>query len=153
MRAVIVKEKGGPAIVVRDRPRPHLRANGYILVRPVVVALNPADVLVLDYHIAEAGNLLGSDYAGVIEEVGPGVLRDLKKGDRVCGATRAGDPLEPENGTFAELICVKADIALRMPEGMSFEDASTMGVTCVTTGRCLVSILQVYAVILQMSCS
>lgn len=25
------------------------------------------------------------DYAGVIEEVGPGVTKPLKKGDRVCG--------------------------------------------------------------------
>lgn len=25
------------------------------------------------------------DYAGVIEEVGPGVTKALKKGDRICG--------------------------------------------------------------------
>lgn len=25
------------------------------------------------------------DYAGVVEEVGPGVTKPLKKGDRICG--------------------------------------------------------------------
>jgi len=140
MRAVIDKDVGGPAIVVHDRARPSLRTNGYMIVRPVAVALNPADVAVLDFHMVQAGNLLGCDYAGVVEEVGPGVLRDFKKGDRVCGPARPGGPLEPENGTFAEVICVKADLALRIPEGMGFEDASTLGVTHITTGRCLVSL-------------
>lgn len=30
------------------------------------------------------------DYAGVVEEVGPGVTKPLKKGDRVCGFAHGG---------------------------------------------------------------
>ena len=83
MKAVVAQEKGGPAALI-ERQTPRLRENGYILVRTVAVALNPADVLLLEY-MAEAGNLLGCDYAGIIDEVGPGVHRSFKKGDRVCG--------------------------------------------------------------------
>ena len=36
---------------------------------------------------------------------------------------------------------VKADIALHMPDNLSFEDAATTGVTILTTGRCLVGTL------------
>ena len=84
MKAVIVQAKYGPAALTDDRPRPQMR-EGYVLVKVITAALNPADNIYIDYGIAEAGNLLGCDYAGVIEEVGPGVKRDFKKGDRICG--------------------------------------------------------------------
>lgn len=50
-----------------------------------------------------------------------------------------GDPLERENGNFAEVVCVKANMAMHRPDGMTFEEASAIGVGVVTTGRCLVS--------------
>lgn len=89
--------------------------------------------------MAPEGCLLGFDYAGIVEKVGPGVIRDFKVGDRVCGPSRAGDPFDKEAGTFAEAICVKADLAIKIPKGMTFEEACTTGVIVVTTGRCLVS--------------
>ncbi|KAF7186583.1 Trans-enoyl reductase ACTTS2 [Pseudocercospora fuligena] len=135
MKAVIVSNPGGPAITVNDRPKPRLRET-YMRVRPMAVALNPADVAIADFMGSE-GTLIGCDYAGIIEEVGAGVHRDFKMGDRVCGGQRAGDPLEKENGCFAEEIMVKADMALHIPSHMSFEEASTLGVCQLTTGRCL----------------
>lgn len=84
MKAVIVEAKYGPAALIHDRPKPQVR-KGYVLVKAIAVALNPADNLYMDYGMAEAGNLLGCDYAGVIEEIGPDVKRDFKNGDRICG--------------------------------------------------------------------
>jgi NADPH:quinone reductase-like Zn-dependent oxidoreductase len=54
---------------------------------------------------------------------------------------RGGDASQPENGTFAEYIMVKADIALHIPDNLSFEEAATTGVTILTTGRCFVRII------------
>ena len=36
---------------------------------------------------------------------------------------------------------VKADIALHIPDNLSFEEAATTGVTILTTGRCFVRII------------
>ena len=88
MKAVIVQAKYGPAALIHDRPKPHMR-QGYLLVKVVAAALNPADNLYMDYGMAEAGNLLGCDYAGVVEQIGPDVKRDFKKGDRICGCSPA----------------------------------------------------------------
>lgn len=136
MKAVVASAKHGSAILVQDRPLPKLR-DGWVLVKCMAAAINPADHMYLEYGLAEAGCLLGCDYAGVILEVGSGCVRDWKKGDRICGCTRGGDATEPENGTFADVIVVKADIGLRIPDGMTFEDAAATGVTVLTTGRCL----------------
>jgi NADPH:quinone reductase-like Zn-dependent oxidoreductase len=114
-----------------------------MLIRTKAVGLNPADNLDLDYGEAIEGSLLGCDYAEIVEVVGSSVTR-FKKGDRVCGLTRAGDARELENGTAAEVIYVKGDIALHIPHDMSFEDAATTGVTFGTTGRCLVSISTIF---------
>jgi NADPH:quinone reductase-like Zn-dependent oxidoreductase len=149
MKAVIVQAKYGPAALIHDRPQPQMR-EGYVLVKVMAAALNPADNIYMDYGIAEADNLLGCDYAGVIEELGPGVIAYAGAVKPIESAsiqfinltfdrcTRASDASQPENGTFAEYIMVKADIALHIPDNLSFEEAATTGVTILTTGRCFV---------------
>lgn len=37
------------------------------------------------------GNVVGCDYAGVVEELGPEASADLKVGDRVCGFVHGGE--------------------------------------------------------------
>lgn len=63
--------------------------------------------------------------------------RPFKKGDRVCGCTKP-NPLQPDWGTFAEYIVVVGDVQLHIPDGMSFEDAASLGVTVLTSGAVLV---------------
>ncbi|KAK5312889.1 hypothetical protein LTR93_011160 [Exophiala xenobiotica] len=110
MKAVVASAKHGVAVLVQDRPLPKLR-DGWVLVKIMAVAINPADHVYLEYGTAEKGCLLGCDYAGVIEEVGSGCTREWKKGDR----TRGGDGTEPENGTFAEYIVVKLILVCAFP--------------------------------------
>jgi NADPH:quinone reductase-like Zn-dependent oxidoreductase len=38
-----------------------------------------------------------------------------------------GNDLEPEDGTFAEYIVVKGDVAMHIPDNISFEEAATLG--------------------------
>ncbi|KAF2165037.1 hypothetical protein M409DRAFT_67348 [Zasmidium cellare ATCC 36951] len=135
MKALTLSSKHGPPLLTH-RPLPRLRPT-YLLVRVHAVALNPADIAVVDWGLGEADTLLGCDYAGVVEAVGSEVHRDFKVGERVCGAMRPADPHERENGCFAEWVVVKADIAWRVPEGLGWEEAATLGVTGLTTGRCM----------------
>lgn len=46
-----------------------------------------------------------------------------------------GNELQPEDGAFAEHIVTVADIGLRIPDNMSFEDAATLGVGVITCGQ------------------
>ncbi len=138
MQAIQLEAKGGPAVFVTDRPIPKLPAN-CLLVRTVAVGLNPHEILDIDppWCISDPGNLLGCDYAGVVEGVGTDVTRKFKKGDRVCGCTRP-NPLQPDWGTFAEYIVVVADVQLHIPDEMTFEDAASLGVSVLTAGAVLV---------------
>jgi NADPH:quinone reductase-like Zn-dependent oxidoreductase len=142
MNAITIRASGiddQVEAVMHTRPLPKLRP-GYFLVKVVAVALNPSDVLMIDLKLAAPGSLAGADYAGTVIEVGSDVQRDFKPGDRVCGASRNVDSRQFENGTFAEYIVVKADLQLKIPSGMGFEQAASLGVTTITTGRCFVSL-------------
>ncbi|KAJ5778783.1 zinc-binding oxidoreductase ToxD [Penicillium odoratum] len=114
------------AQVVSDRPIPTLR-NDYVLVKVVSVALNPTDWKHIDY-ISPPGVLCGCDYSGIVAEVGKGVKKLWKKGDRIAGFAHGGNSVQPEDGSFAEYIVVKGDVQFRIPDHMTFEEASTLGV-------------------------
>lgn len=68
--------------------------------------------------------VLGCDMGGVVEEVGKAVT-NLKKGDRVSGFTELG---RPGAGTFAEYCVIDASFAIHLPDNVSFEEGSTLGV-------------------------
>jgi NADPH:quinone reductase-like Zn-dependent oxidoreductase len=75
---------------------------------------------------------LGSDVAGVVEEIGPGVT-GLQPGDAVfgtCGpATRAA--------SFAEYALARPDRLARAPENLSFEQAAAIPVSAQTALQAL----------------
>lgn len=120
----IVMTGPGAATVVPDRPIPKLR-DGFVLVKTVAVALNPTDWKSIDFRSAK-GALVGCDYAGIVEEVGNGVTKDLKKGDRVFGAAQGNNAYQTEDGAFAEYIVVKGDLVNKIPDNLSFEEAATL---------------------------
>lgn len=60
-----------------------------LLVRTVTVALNPTDWTTLEAK-GNNGQLVGCDYAGIVEKVGKGVKRRFVKGDRVAGISHGG---------------------------------------------------------------
>ena len=125
---------------VTNRRIPHLR-DDYMLIKNFAVALNPADWKHIDF-MAIAGALPGCDYAGVVEEVGEKVIKPFKKGDRVCGMCHGPNPLELEDGAFAEYIVAKGDIQMIVPPQMTFEEAATLGTGIITVGQSLYQSLQ-----------
>lgn len=84
MKAIMIQGRGHAAIV--DSPPPKLR-EGLILVKTTAVAVNPSDWKHIDFMWVgdPTGTRPGLDYAGMILDIGPGVGKDLKIGDRVCG--------------------------------------------------------------------
>ncbi|KAJ6442583.1 zinc-binding oxidoreductase [Purpureocillium lavendulum] len=130
VQSAVIIQSPGRAALVRDWPIPPLR-EGYVRIRTVAVAVNPCDWKQVD-GLGSPGTLLGCDYAGVVEEVGPGVRKPLKKGDRVCGMAHGANTTFPEDGAFAETIIAKADVQMRMPDHLGFEDAATLGVGVAT---------------------
>lgn len=81
-RAIQIKA-AGKAELVTNAPIPKLR-DGYILVKTAAVALNPTDWKHIDL-LPSPGAIVGCDYSGIVQQVGPSVYNGLKTGDKVMG--------------------------------------------------------------------
>ena len=117
MRAIVVKEPGGPEVLeLREVPDPQPR-QGDLIVRVRGAGVNRADLLQrLGRYPPPAGEseILGLEIAGEVEHAaGP-----WRRGDRVM-ALLAG-------GGYAERVRVPAGLALRIPERLSFEEAAAI---------------------------
>ncbi|KAI1918096.1 hypothetical protein LOZ53_001182 [Ophidiomyces ophidiicola] len=119
-------EPPGSLVIEENRRLPKVLP-GQVLVKTVAVALNPCDwKMPTNFPHPGAGD--GSDYAGIVVELGPGVVRkDLRIGDRVAGAVHASNPLNPESGSFAQYVAGYADHLWKIPDTMSMEDAAAIG--------------------------
>ena len=133
MKAIVLHGEPGKASLVSGRSHPRPRP-GYVLVDVKAVAVNPADWKHIDF-MNDKGAISGCDFAGIVAETGTGYSKQWNKGDRICGFAHGGNKYQLEDGAFAERIAVKADIAYRIPQNMSFEDAATLGVGLVTCGQ------------------
>jgi NADPH2:quinone reductase len=72
--------------------------------------------------------ITGTDFAGVVEAVGPDVSR-FRVGDRVWGSNQG---LLGRQGTCAEYVCVDQDWAYPIPEGVSEEQAAAAALVGIT---------------------
>ncbi|MFC7227220.1 NADPH:quinone reductase [Salinirubellus salinus] len=135
MRAVRYAEHGGPEVLSVeevDRPKP---GHGDLLVRVEAAGVNPVDTYFREgeYPVPELPWTPGSDAAGVVETVGPGV-EGFEVGDRVF-ATGLGNW---NQGTCAEYVRVPSDHAAVLPVGCSFEEGAALGLVGVTAWQALV---------------
>lgn len=118
-KAIRIFENGGPEVmqwvdVDVGEPGP-----GEIRVRHEAVGLNYIDVYFrtgLYKQPLPAG--IGMEGAGVVEAVGDGVTH-LKAGDRVAYAGRP-------TGAYAQVRVMPADIVVRLPDAISFEQGAAM---------------------------
>ncbi|SFW60413.1 NADP-dependent oxidoreductase [Amycolatopsis australiensis] len=129
-RAVGYETFGGPEVLeLREVPEPHA-GPGEVRVRVAAAGLNPIDWGLVSRPEAAArfGITLpsgfGYDFAGVVDEVGPGVT-GYAAGDRVHGGALAR--------AVADFVVVKApaeapDGLFHTPDGISDEVASTLPV-------------------------
>ncbi|KAJ5088560.1 Polyketide synthase enoylreductase [Penicillium angulare] len=125
----------------QDGPMPHV-APDMALVRTVAVAINPVDAKMLDYSPA-IGAIHGYDFAGVIVALGSDAPHHLSIGDRVAGAVHGNNSLEPRVGAFAQYVGAIAELLFKIPDTMTFEEASTLGIGFATAGLALFRELEI----------
>jgi putative PIG3 family NAD(P)H quinone oxidoreductase len=128
MKAVLFGGKGGPEVIEwRDAADP-APARGEVLVRVRAAALNRADLLqrrgLYPPPPGTREDIPGLELAGEVVGVGAGVTA-WKAGDRVM-AIAAGE-------AQAELTVVHERMLLRVPEGLSLEDAGAIPEAGVTS--------------------
>ena len=120
MKAVRVHQNGGPEALRYEDVDIPVPGAGEVLVRHAAIGLNFLDVYYRSgLYPAPNGLPLtpGGEAAGVIESVGAGVT-ELREGDRVAYTT----PL----GAYAEKRVISADRVVRVPDGVSDEQAAAM---------------------------
>src|SRR6201986_5393608 len=134
MRAVRVPRFGGIEVVeVQDVPVPSPGANE-VLVRVEAAGVAPWDPIIREGKSEVSGSApltLGSDLAGVVEQVGDAV-KDFRVGDAVYGVTN------PQFvGAQAEYAVCDAGMIAPRPRGLSDLEAASAPVIAVTAWQML----------------
>lgn len=130
-RTALVVQGRGTVEAVTGLPLPRL-SDGEVLVKTASVALNPADAKMVSAGLPLHG-VSGLDFAGtVVATRGRPCL-----GARVCGVVCGYNRERPDVGAFADYVVAEADFVLELPEGLSFEEASTLPIGILTAGLAL----------------
>lgn len=143
MKAAVIDGYGEARRVLSYRedllaPRP---SKGQVLVRNRASSVNPVDLAKREgfaRSILEPGRrprfpwIIGSDLAGVVEGVGPGVWQ-FRVGDEVFGA-----PTPFGQGTYADQIAVSEWEIATKPASLTFEEAASLPYVACTTWASLV---------------
>ncbi len=121
MRAIVIREPGGPEVLtLRDVPIPEI-AHGHVRIRVEYAGVNRADLLQrAGFYPAPPGvpaDIPGLEYAGVVDAVGPGASR-FSTGDRVYGLVAGG--------AYAEQIVVHEREVAPIPAGLATEEAAAI---------------------------
>ncbi|WP_163272683.1 quinone oxidoreductase family protein [Chelativorans alearense] len=117
-KAIRVHETGGPQVLRFEDYDPGKPGAGEVLIEHEAIGLNFIDIYFrTGLYKAETPFVPGGEGAGVVIETGEGV-DDLKPGDRVAYLTRGG--------AYAQWRLMPADRLVRVPDGISDEQAAAM---------------------------
>jgi NADPH:quinone reductase-like Zn-dependent oxidoreductase len=132
MRAVFCRSYGGPDVVSVEETAKPQAGPGQILIRIMASTVSAADRRIRSLNVPTGFNLpvrlifgwsslkkpiLGTDLAGVVEAVGPGVTR-FSPGDAVIANVGAGCGCHAEYRALPETAAI-----VKKPESLSFEEA------------------------------
>jgi NADPH2:quinone reductase len=113
---MVARSFGGPEVIEREDFDPGQPGAGELLVRNEAIGLNFIDTYYrTGLYDAPPPIALGSESAGVVEEVGSGVA-DFAPGDRVGSVSAPG--------AYATHRIIPSTRAVRIPKGVSSEDAA-----------------------------
>jgi len=132
MKAIVVKEYGGPDVLVPYEMEIPEAGAGQVLVSVRAAGVNPVDTYVREGHHASTPPLPftpGKDGAGVVTAVGEGVEK-VRDGDRVYLAGSV-------TGTYAEYALCTEDQVWPLPVNVSFEEGAGVFVPYATAYRAL----------------
>ncbi|KAI1264456.1 putative zinc-binding dehydrogenase family oxidoreductase [Xylariaceae sp. FL1019] len=131
----VVQDATGQPIFISNLPLPILYP-GTVLVRTRALAINPFDFKMGTFHPCP-GTIIGNDFAGVVVELGPpgaqGTNTSISIGDSVFGTVHGSNATDKFSGAFAEFVRADLDLLLRLPSGLKYEDAVTLGLSLTTS--------------------
>jgi NADPH2:quinone reductase len=117
-KAIRFHRQGGPEVLQLDEVQVGDPGPGQVRIRHTAIGVNFVDTYQRSgLYPMQMPAIAGNEGAGVVEAVGPGV-KDLKKGDRVA---YTGLP-----GSYCEERVVPADRMVKVPKGISDEQAASM---------------------------
>ncbi|AZO07127.1 NADPH:quinone reductase [Mesorhizobium sp. M2A.F.Ca.ET.037.01.1.1] len=119
-KAIRIHANGGPEVLAYEDADPGQPGEGQILIRHTAIGLNFIDVYYRSGLYPPPGGLPlipGSEAAGVVLALGTGVDW-LKPGDRIAYAVNVG--------AYAEQRVIAADRVVKVPDGISDEQAAAM---------------------------
>jgi putative PIG3 family NAD(P)H quinone oxidoreductase len=120
MRAITIREPGGPDVLAWTEVRDPEPGPGEVLLDVAATAVNRADLLQRQGHYPPpkgTSDVLGLECSGTVAVLGDGVT-DWQVGDEVC-ALLAG-------GGYAERVVVPAAQLLPLPEGVDLVTAASL---------------------------
>ena len=130
MRAIVLEDfEGGPRL--REVPIPQITAPNELLIRVQASSINGFDLAVAGGRLKGMMEhrfpvVLGKDYAGTVEAIGPEVSR-FAVGDQVFGVL-----MKPVlgDGTFAEYVTVPESSGIaKVPAGLALQAAGALGLS------------------------
>ncbi|CDO08905.1 NADPH:quinone reductase [Mycolicibacterium cosmeticum] len=140
-RAVLLESYGGPEVLtLREVPAPHAGV-GQIRVRVTAAGLNPMDwIITADADTAARFGLrlpcgFGTDYAGVVDQVGGGVT-GFAVGDRVFGGALSRAVADYVTIDLAGTVASGGD-AHHTPDGVDDRTAATLAIAGSTAAAAL----------------
>ena len=117
-KAIRIHKQGGPDVLNWEDVQVGDPAAGQIRVRHTAVGLNFIDVYQrTGKYPLSFPQALGMEAAGIIEAVGPGVA-GLRKGDHVAYSSQPG--------AYSQVRLAAADKVVKVPRGVSDQDAAAM---------------------------
>lgn len=133
MKAMIIREFGGPEVFeAAELPTPEVQP-GQVLVRIAATSVNTVDTMIREMGkelpiSPEPPAVLGMDFAGTVEVVGEGVT-EFAVGDEVYGCAGGLGELQ---GALAEYMPADAQLIAHKPKNLSMAEAAALPLVGIT---------------------
>ena len=127
MKAVVLREYGGPEKLKYEEVADPVAGEGQVLVRVAATSVNPIDYklrsgIFKDFMPLTFPAILGNDFSGIVRAVGAGVS-GFAVGDKVMGMADSSD---------AELVAAKVGSVTHLPDGLDLVEAAALPVVTLT---------------------
>ena len=113
-----------------DIPNP---GPGEVLIKVHAIALNPVDSLYTYNPLGETGRVVGSDFAGTIQQAPSG--SSFQNGQRVAGFLQGACSRNDRPGAFAEYVTCPADLLWLVPDDLTLEQAAAISLCALTAAQ------------------
>ncbi len=134
MKAIVVRQYGGPEVLKFEEYPDPVAGPGEVLVRVAASSVNPIDYkrragLTKDFYPMQFPGLIGVDMSGTVVKIGTGV-EGFSIGDQVFAMA---------DNTYAELCVVKAEVLAKVPKGLDLVQAAALPLVTTTGNQLLLA--------------